>query len=666
MGNIIMKNKNYLSIIIFILITYPIHGRSITKEDIVDLRYVTTPTLSPEGDNVCYVLSVPRTEDEKPGPRHSQIWVKRSIDTDPLQFTSSLYDSYSPQWTNDGSGITFLSKRKEISPRAQLFRIPINGGEASLFLEHSGGIGQYKWSPNGKWIAFLSTDTLSAEKKMNMEKGYDMIVKDRDYRYQRIWLHNIRSGKTDLIFKNELHIHDFVWADDSRMIVFQATNTPGADASLMDRELYKVKVPRNLPRKILDTPGKLGAMDISPDGKRLAFLGAVTRNDPLPQTIFTVPFNDPTNVTSYLGKNESFYDIQWVDEKTILARSVRGTKTVLSMVKYLNRKKNDTPFQKDIYVPDRIISSALLHHKSNQLVMVVNSNQHPNELFVKDLYNNNPLRVTDSNPLLTEIDLADQTTISWESVDGMIINGVITYPLRYSKGAKYPLILQIHGGPEGVTLEGWNTSTGYPVQLLAAEGYAILQPNYRGSGSRGVEFSKGDHNDLGGLEYQDVLYGIDHLINEGVVHPDKVGTGGWSYGGYFSALGATTYSHRFKASMVGAGLTNMISFMGTTDIPYEMSLVHWNSWWFDEMELHWDRSPLAHIIKAKTPTLVIHGMKDDRVHPEQGLELYQALKIKGVDTELVLYPREPHGINERPHQLDYIDRLVGWYNKYVK
>ena len=407
-------------------------------------------------------------------------------------------------------------------------------------------------------------------------------------------------------------------------------------------------------------------MDISPDGKKLAFLGAVSRNDPLPQTLFTVLLNKPEKIISHQGQDESFYDLQWVDDKTLLARSVRGTKTVLSLIQDQDSKNKEAVFQKDIYSPGYILSSARLHRRSGQLLITGHSNKHPNELFVKDLFQNNLVRITRSNPFLQDLDLGHQETITWSSMGGLKIQGVVTYPPNYRKGSRYPLILQIHGGPEGVTLQGWNTSTGYPVQLLAAEGYVVLQPNYRGSGGRGVDFSKSDHDDLGGLEYQDVLQGVDHLIKAGVVNAGKVGTGGWSYGGYFSALGATAYSHRFKASMVGAGLTNMISFMGTTDIPYEMSIVHWDSWWFDEMDLHWDRSPLAHINKARTPTLVIHGLKDERVHPEQGLELYQALKIKGVDTELVFYPREPHGLRERAHQLDYIERLVGWYNKYVK
>ena len=660
-------NYKYFSIQSILLINICLlSGRSITKEDIANLRYVSSPSMSPDGNDVCYVLSVPRKEDEKPGPTHSQIWVKRNTDVSPVQFTSSAFDSYQPQWSPDGKKITFLSRRKQLAKRTQLFSIAIDGGEADLFLNHATGIGNYKWSPGGNWIAFLSTDTLSADKKEIMEQGYDMIVKDQDYRYRRLWLHNIRTGKTDLIFNNELQIHDFIWSKDSKTIVFQGTSIPGADPELMDRVLYKVKIPKNKPIKIIDTPGKLGPMGISPDNKKLAFLGAVSRNDPLAQTIFMLNLNKPEEVIPHKGKKESFYDLHWVDDKTILARSVRGTKTVLSLVKFDFNKDGKTTIQEDLYSPDYIISSVKIHSKSNQLLITGHSKVHPNELFVKDLLQDNLTKITMSNPFLNQIALGKQETISWSSIGDIEIQGIITYPKTFRRVTRYPLVLQIHGGPEGVSLDGWNTSTGYPVQLLAAEGYIVLQPNYRGSGGRGVNFSKSDHNDLGGLEYQDVLQGIDYLIKNGLVDEEKIGTGGWSYGGYFSALGATTYSHRFKASMVGAGLTNMISFMGTTDIPNEMSIVHWNSWWFNEIKLHWDRSPLAHINKANTPTLIIHGMKDERVHPEQGLELYQALKIKGIDTELVFYPREPHGLTERAHQLDYMERLIRWYNKYVK
>jgi dipeptidyl aminopeptidase/acylaminoacyl peptidase len=191
-------------------------------------------------------------------------------------------------------------------------------------------------------------------------------------------------------------------------------------------------------------------------------------------------------------------------------------------------------------------------------------------------------------------------------------------------------------------------------------------PNYRGSGGRGVAFSKGDHRDLGGKEFLDVIAGIDHLAEQGLIDPERVGISGTSYGGYFSALAATKYSHRFKAAIPYAGISNWVSFTGTTDIPYEMSIVHWDTWWFEDPGLAWDRSPLAHVNDSQTATLVGHGMADERVHPGQSIELYTALRILGVPAELVLYPREPHGLLEREHQLDFVRRILEWFDLYLR
>jgi dipeptidyl aminopeptidase/acylaminoacyl peptidase len=186
-----------------------------------------------------------------------------------------------------------------------------------------------------------------------------------------------------------------------------------------------------------------------------------------------------------------------------------------------------------------------------------------------------------------EITLARQEVIEWKGPDGKTIEGVLTYPKDYEQGNRYPLVLQIHGGPEGVSLNGWRTRSGYPVQNIAAEGYFVLEPNYRGSGGKGVAFSKANHDDLGGKEFDDVLAGIDALVERGLVDKERVGTGGWSYGGYFSAWAATKHSERFRASVVAAGITNWISSSGTTDIPHEMVLVHWNSYWYQQRDLHW-------------------------------------------------------------------------------
>ncbi len=640
-------------------------ARPITAEDIVNLRYVTQAAIDPSGKYIAYVKIIPRGADEKRGGSYREIWVTSAKGSDQRQYTFSPVNSWSPQWTPEGN-LSFLSRRKDHNAATQIYILPFKGGEAKLLTNHKTGVGSYRWSPDGKWIAFTSRDEKSAEKKKAEKDGYDMIVMDQDHIYNRLWIYNIKTGTYQKVFKKDLNMASFVWAPDSKSIIFQATDKTGADRDLLERSIYRVKAPSGNPKKVLETPGKLGNMALSPNSENLAFLGATSYNDPLSQSIYIVPIKGGKANLLTPDFKESFVAIDWVDDNTVLGKSYRGTKTVLSTIDTKGKSQEGVANQTDVLAPDEILSSVSYHKPSGKLVITASSHSHPNELYVGSLGSSEIKRLTKTNPKINQIDLAKQETISWIGPGGLGIEGVLTYPLKYRKGKKYPLILQIHGGPEGTSLDGWNTRATYPVQLLAAEGFVVLEPNYRGSGGKGVAFSKADHDDLGGLEYEDVLAGIDHLVAVGIVDNDKVGTGGWSYGGYFSAWGATKYTDRFKASMVGAGLTNMISFTGTTDIPYEMSIVHWNQWWFDNPEFHWERSPLSHINTAKTPTLIIHGLKDDRVHPEQSLELWQGLKIKGVDTELVLYPREPHGLIERVHKLDYMERLVGWYKKYVK
>ena len=654
-----------LLIIPVIIISMVWADRPITAEDIVNMRYATQPAMNNVGTKIAYVNIIPRTADEPRGGSYREIWVMNADGSDKRQYTSSPVNSWSPQWTPNGD-LSFLSRRKNHHKSTQVYVIPMDGGEAKMLTDHKTSVGSYQWSPNGKWIAFTSRDEKSKEKQAREKAGYDMIVMDEEHIYTRIWIHNVKTGQTQKVYKQNLNVGSFEWVSDSKNIIFQATEKTGADRDLLERSIYRVKVPSGNPRKVLETPGKLGDMAVSPNSETLVFLGATTYNDPIAQSIYTVPVKGGKATLHTPDFKESFMTVEWVDDQTILGKSYRGTKTVLSTIDTKEKSPEGVANQTDVLAPNQILSSVSLHRSSGQLVIIASGHGHTNEIHVGALGQSTIQRLTYSNPDFDKIALAKQETISWIGIDGLGIEGVITYPLKYRKGKRYPLVLQIHGGPEGTSLDGWNTRATYPVQLLAAEGFVVLEPNYRGSGGRGVAFSKADHDDLAGLEFEDVLAGIDHLIAQGIVDGKKVGTGGWSYGGYFSAWAATKHSDRFKASMVGAGLTNMISFMGTTDIPYEMSDTHWNQWWFDNMDLHWERSPLAHINNAKTPTLVIHGLKDERVHPEQGMELWQALRIKGVDSELVFYPREPHGLLERAHKLDYMERLVGWYNKYVK
>jgi dipeptidyl aminopeptidase/acylaminoacyl peptidase len=309
--------------------------------------------------------------------------------------------------------------------------------------------------------------------------------------------------------------------------------------------------------------------------------------------------------------------------------------------------------------PEVAVSALKWNDQAAQLVLLASAADHPTEVFASS-FEGDLRRLTRSNPVLDTVRLARQEEFTWTSTDGWAMAGVLTHPVEPGPGP-HPLIVNPHGGPEGVSQLGFNTLP----QILAARGYLVFQPNYRGSGGRGVAFSKGDHDDLGGQEFRDILSGIDALIERGLADADRVGIGGWSYGGYLSALAGTHHSERFKAAVMGAGISNWVSFMGTTDIPYEMSIVHWNFFWRDDPALYWRRSPLSAINEASTPMLILHGANDARVHPGQALEMHEALRQREIPTQLVLYPRASHGLSERAHRIDMYQRHVDWFDRYV-
>ncbi len=636
--------------------------KTLTAESVVDLERVSSVALSPDAKTVAYTLTVPRDAGDEPGGSYSHLWLADASEGTPRRFTSGKESVGAPAFSPDGKRVTFTVEREKEHEGTQIYSLPINGGEASLMTRHEGSVSGYRWSPDGKWIAFTATDADSEEVKKAKEAGQDWEVADEDLKFRNLWLLNVESGNSHRLFDEALDAIEIHWTPDGKSLVFQANPTARTDDEYMISGIYRVAV-QGEPEILVPTVGKLGQMDVSPDGKQLAYLGAVSLNDPLAQSLFVVPLGagssskeagpSARNLTD--GYEGSGAGVAWKDDATLLLVAVEGEHHALHHVDVGSGERTSVPWPRLIVGDFDLVS--------DRLAFAGSSPHHPAELFVA--HGGEPHKLSDHNAHLADVRLARQETTTWTGADGWTIGGVLTYPLDYEKGKRYPLVLQVHGGPEGVSLDGWTTAAGYPVQVLAAAGYMVLQPNYRGSQGRGVAFSKADHDDLGGKEFDDVLAGVDALIERGLVDGSRVGTGGWSYGGYLSAWAATRWTERFQASVVAAGLTNWISFAGTTDIPQEMSLVHWNSWWFDEPDLHWKRSPMAYLNQAETPTLVVTGAEDQRVHPEQARQLYTGLKIKKVPTEMVFYPREPHGLDERAHQLDFIARTVGWFDRHL-
>jgi dipeptidyl aminopeptidase/acylaminoacyl peptidase len=279
-----------------------------------------------------------------------------------------------------------------------------------------------------------------------------------------------------------------------------------------------------------------------------------------------------------------------------------------------------------------------------------------------------PKRITDSNPWLREKRLANQEIISFKARDGLELEGILIRPLDEAPGARYPLILYVHGGPEAHESNGWKTNYSRPGQVAAARGFAVFHPNYRGSTGRGVAFSKISQGDEAGAEFDDLVDAVRHLVDIGLVDEKKVGITGGSYGGYATAWGATAQSKHFAAAVMFVGISNAVSKKGTTDIPNEDYLVHVNyHLWDDKWDFALQRSPIYHVTSARTPLLILHGKNDPRVHPGQSMELYRHMKTLGqTPVRLVWYPGEGHGNRRAASRLDYNLRMMRWMEHYLK
>lgn len=642
------------------LLPLALHAQGISADQVVELQTVTTVDLSPDGRQVAYTVSRMRGADEPPGGAYTELWIVPAGGGTPRAVITAPRSASGPRWSPDGRWLAFIA-RLEADPQAQVYLVPAAGGDPRPATRSPTGATAFAWSPSGDRIAYTALEPEAPELAQQRQRGFDMIVAGANPRHVRLWVQPVSGGTPTPVTPASQTVRAFVWMPSGQGFAVQVTDGTTLDDDMMERRLATVPASGGTPRLLVGTPGKLGGMAWSPEGSRLAFLAATTRNDPIAQSVYVVR-QDGTGLMLLTDGLEATVDnVGWLDGQTLWFQGSMGTRTILSRMPAAGGA-----ITRIAGGGAEVFTAPSFDQRSQAFVVAASTAQHPAEVYRGEVRSGALTRVTRHNPWLAQVQLGRQETIAWRGPDSLRIEGVLVYPVGYREGIRYPLAILPHGGPEGVDLDGWTTRSLYPAQLLAGQGYMVLLPNYRASGGRGVAFSKADHRDLGGKEFDDVLAGIDHLAARGMVDPDRVGISGTSYGGFFAGWAATRHTARFKASAFFAGISNWTSFTGTTDIPHEMSLVHWDQYWWDNPGQYWDRSPLAFINQANTPTLVATGMADERVHPAQAMEFHQALRLKGVPTELVLYPRQPHGLRDRAHQLDFMARLVAWFDRYLK
>lgn len=640
----------------------PAVTQGLTPEQVVSLRAVSAVAMSPDGSRVAFTVSQPRDESEDRGSAYSELHLMPVGGGEAHVIVRAPSSAASPQWSPDGRTLTFAATLPMHDQR-QVYAVGADGSGLRPLTSSPIGVGSYGWSPDGSLIAYTervpAPDSIAAMR----EGGNDVIVMSEQGSFSRLYVQPV-DGRARAVTPEDRVVHGFAWAPDGSWLAVQVTEGRTADAGYMYREIHAVAADGSWMRRLVETEGKLEGMAISPDAAMLAWLGATEFNDPIAGSVFVVDLRNgqaagsPRNLTP--GMEASAVEVTWQDARTLRYVVNEGTRTALYRM-----RADGTRQERVTGGGAQVFGAASFDERGRTFAVAASTASHPREVHVGDR-SGNLRRLTDHNPWLDGVVLGEQSVVSWAGPEGWTIEGVLIRPIDYVEGRRYPLAILPHGGPEGVDQNGWTTNPLYPTQVLAGSGYVVLMPNYRGSGGYGVAFSKGDHRDLGGREMEDILAGIDHLADIGMVDPERVGISGTSYGGYLSAWAATRHSDRFAVAIPFAGLTNWVSFTGTTDIPVEMTASHFDLPIQGNLGLFMDRSPVANLRGADTPTLIGHGLADERVHPEQSIQLYNLMKLEGIPVELVLYPREPHGLRERAHQLDYMRRILDWMGRHLR
>ncbi len=639
-------------------------AETFTPHHIARLRAVTTAAVSPDGSEVAYLLSVPRkpmVDDD--GPAWTELHVVNARG-ESRPFITGKVNVGDVAWTPDGNGISYLAKRDKDEQKA-LYVIPLAGGESRKAVAHETDIGGYSWSADGKRVAFLAVEPEQKELKDQKKKGFSQQIYEEDAPPTRVWIATVDltgdSTNKPRALKLKGSASAVEWSPVGAQLAVSLAPTPSVDDGMMRRTVHIVDAESGEVEARFEHPAKLGDFRWSSDGKHVFTISGEDINDPREGRLllWSVRGGKPKNLLpDYEGHVAA---AAWKSKDTI---TFIGGEGVWTAIKEVNL---DGKVTTRVATGGPAASALSLSENGEIAALVADAPLHPGEVFLLGKRKKEPERLTTSNPWLAQMRFAKQELVTHKAADGLELQGILFRPLNEEPGRRHPLILAVHGGPESHVHQGWITSYSMPGQFAAAEGMAVFYPNYRGSTGRGVAFSKLGQQDAAGKEFSDLIDAIRHLAGTGLADDKKVGITGGSYGGYASAWGATYYTEHFAASVMFVGISDNISKIGTTDIPGEMYHVHHRKRLWEDWDYFRDRSPIRYVEQARTPTLILHGKDDPRVHPSQSLELHRHLKTLGrAPVRLVLYPGEGHGNRRAASRLDYSFRLLQWMKHYLQ
>jgi dipeptidyl aminopeptidase/acylaminoacyl peptidase len=662
---------------------------TIQPADIANLKRVEEPAVSPDGKLVAYTVDTPVAAGK---PREAHIWLASAVgDPAAHPFAYSGGAELSPAWSPDGKHLAFLSnrpnplagdapspfhfslapgvKRSDIPPAEhkadakpevdadamQLWWIALDGGEAEPLTLLPGGIKAFKWSPDGKSIAFIRTDTDSPEEAERKKGKNDQKIVDSEYHFDRLWIYDLAMRQARLLTSSDLNIDTLDWSPDGAAIVSRVSPTPRLDDYWRVSKVILFDTHTGAVLRTLEEHSGYADPTFSHDGLRIAFSRFTPRT--ITDEHFVKSLKDGSEIKLESKLEGTVREMHWLGSGShLLVTQIVAThyETVdLDTSSFTFTPVTGLPVVTESFrvTPDGLTFSFL--------------GESPTDPADPYLWHSGQARsLAVVNPQVANWNIGVQREISWTNPnDHHTIHGVVVLPPGYQSGTRYKTVVHIHGGPEEAWTVGFNGNWYNYATLLASHGYVVLLADPRGSEGQGVAFTEANFQDWGGGDFADIMAGVDFLIAQGISDPNRLVVGGWSFGGFMTSW-IVTHTGRFKAGMAGAAVTDLYSMATTTDISprFEQS-------YMGELQANtpvYDReSPVRYAAHCHTPLLILHGEADPRVPISQGEELYHALHFLGREAVMVRYPREPHIFKEREHQIDSLTRILAWYDAHT-
>ena len=632
--------------------------RPMTIVDLIEVPSLGDPRISPDGTRLLFVR---RDADWEENGTVAHIWRVDADGGNLIQVTNGENGETSPRWSPDGGRIAFLARRGE-DEHTQIYLLNVMGGEANALTEHPTAVSSITWAPDGSGIYFVASDALSDEEKARREAGDDVFAFDENYRQSHIWRVNL-DGDASRVTEGDYSVTGYSLSRDGTHIAFHRGASPlfeGVDR----REVWVMRADGSDARRLTRNSVPEYNARLSPDNQWVAFHADSNEdfdfyyND----NLFLVPASGEGEARVLLPDMPHGVDaIAWSgDGGAIFLRANTGVREELMRVDVGDERLTQLT-EGDHQVINWHYAPALDTH-----VFGLNRADNRGDLWMMR-GGDAPERVTRVFDYLTEDFLQPrQEAVRWRGEDGVEVEGLLFYPLGYEEGARYPLVVQTHGGPAASDKFQFSTAGNF-VQVLNGMGYFVLKPNYRGSTGYGDDFLRNMVGNYFDQAHLDVMAGVDHLIGLGLVDGARMAKMGWSAGGHMTNK-IITHTDRFKAAASGAGAANWVSMYAQSDIRVYRTPWFGGTPWEEDapVDQYWRDSPLREVWRVATPTIFLVGEEDARVPMPQSVEMYRGLKHNGVPTHLYVAPRAGHGWTELRHQLFKANVHLEWFERWVR